>query len=171
MPTTGRDSLVSQLRTAMEARDADAVVDAFAPDAVFRSPLTDRLAFTGHAQIRTLTLVILDVLPDLRYTGEAAGESTATLMWRASIGGQPIEGIDQLRFQPDGKIAEATIFFRPLPAAAVALRVIGAGLARRRSPARAAVVSVLTAPLALLARAGDPVGVRLVGSALQRDSR
>ena len=171
MPTIGLDSLGGSFRTAMEAGDADAVVDAFAPDAVFRSPLTDRLAFTGHAQIRTLTQVVLDALTDLRYTGEAAGESTATLTWQARIGGQPIEGADQLRFRPDGKIAEATVFFRPLPAAAAALRVIGAGLARRRSPARAAVVSVLTAPLALLARAGDPVGVRLVGSALQRDSR
>jgi hypothetical protein len=171
MPATGPDSLVSSLRTAMEARDADAVVAAFAPDAVFRSPLTDRVAFIGHAQIRALTLVILDVLTDLRYTGGAAGESTASLTWQARVGGQPIEGIDQLRFRPDGKIAEATVFFRPLPAAAVALRMIGAGLARRRSPARAAVVSVLTAPLALLARAGDRVGAGLVRSALQRDSR
>ena len=166
MPTTGPGSLVSPLRTAMEARDVDAVVDAFAPDAVFRSPLTDRLAFTGQSQIRALTDVILDVLTDFRYTGEAADGTTATLTWRARIGGQPIEGIDLLRFRPDGKIAEFTVFFRPLPAAAVALQVIGAGLARQRSPARAAAVSVLTAPLALLARAGDRVGVRLVGLAL-----
>ena len=165
MPTTGPGSLVSPLRTAMEARDVDAVVDAFAPDAVFRSPLTDRLAFTGPSQIRALTDVILDVLTDFRYTGEAVDGNTATLTWRARIGGQPIEGIDLVRFRPDRKIAEFTVFFRPLPAAAVALQVIGAGLARRRSPARAAAVSVLTAPLALLARAGDRVGVRLVGSA------
>jgi hypothetical protein len=49
---------------------------------------------------------------------------------------------------------------------ALALRLIGTGLARRKSPARAMVVSGLTRPLAALSRAGDPIGVRLVRSAL-----
>ena len=69
-------------------------------------------------------------------------------------------------FAPDGKIRELTAFFRPLPAAALALRLIAAGLVRRKSPARAMVVSSLTRPLAALTRAGDPVGARLVRSAL-----
>ena len=69
-------------------------------------------------------------------------------------------------FGPDGKIQEVTAFFRPLPAAAVALRLIGAGLARRKSPARAAVISVMASPLAFLTQAGDPVGTRLVRSAM-----
>jgi hypothetical protein len=74
--------------------------------------------------------------------------------------------VDHLRLRADGKIQEFTVFFRPLPAAAIALRVIGSGLARRRHPDRAAVVSVLTEPLALLSRAGDQIGVRLVRSSL-----
>lgn len=189
MPTTGPGSAVSPhsaagsdsaagpdyaagpdsadlLRAAMQARDADAVVDCFAPDAVFRSPLTDRLAFTGHAQIRALTEVLLEVLTDLHYDDEAAGPGTAILTWHARIGGQPTEGVDQLRLRPDGKIGEFTVYFRPLPAAAEALRVIGTGLARRRHPARAVAVSALTQPLALLSRVGDRVGARLVGSSL-----
>ena len=166
MPTTSPDSSIGLLRAAMEARDVDAVVDCFAPDAVFRSPLTDRLTFTGHAQIRALTQVILDALTDFRYDDQAAGPGTGILTWHARIGGQPIEGVDQIRFRPDGKIGEFTVFFRPLPAAAVALRVIGTGLARRRHPARAAAVSVLTQPLAVLSRAGDRIGVSLVGSGI-----
>ena len=165
-PTTDPDPATGLLRAAMQARDLDAVVDCFAPDAVFRSPLTDRLAFTGHAQIRALTQVLLEVLTDLCYDDQAAGPGTAILTWHARIGGQPIEGVDQLRFRLDGKIQEFTVFFRPLPAAAVALRVIGTGLARRRHPARAVAVSALTQPLAVLSRVGDRVGVRLVGSSL-----
>ena len=42
------------LRSAMEARDLGAAVDAFAPDAVVRSPLTDKLTFNGHEQIGAL---------------------------------------------------------------------------------------------------------------------
>jgi hypothetical protein len=39
--------------------------------------------------------------------------------------------------------SNATVFFRPLPAAAAALRLIGAGLGRRRSAARGALISGL----------------------------
>ena len=165
MPTTSPESTaVEPLRAAMLARDVDAVVACFAPDAVFRSPLTDRLAFTGHQQIRALTEVLLEVLTDFRYDDEASGPGTGILTWHARIGGQPVEGVDQIRFAPGGKISEFTVYFRPLPAAATALRVIGTGLARRRHPARAAAVSALTQPLAVLSRVGDRIGVRLVGT-------
>jgi hypothetical protein len=150
----------------MEARDVAAVVHAFAPDAVLRSPLTTRLTFTGQDQIGALAQVLVEVLDDLRYTDEACDDTTGYLAWCARIGGQEIEGVDLLRFGPDGKIREFTAFFRPLPAAALALHLIGAGLARRKSPARAMVVSTLTRPLAALTRAGDPIGVRLVRPAL-----
>jgi hypothetical protein len=157
---------VLPLRAAMEARDVAAVVDAFAPDAVLRSPLTARLTFTGHEQIGALAQVLVEVLDDLRYTDEACEGATGFLAWSARIGGQEIEGVDLLHFGPDGKIREFTAFFRPLPAAALALRLIAAGLVRRKSPARAMVVSNLTRPLAAMTRAGDPIGVRLVRSAL-----
>ena len=150
----------------MEARDVAAVVDAFAPDAVFRSPLTTSLVFTGHEQIGALVQVLFEVLKDLRYTDQACDGSTGFLAWRARIEGQPIEGTDLLQFGPDGKIKEFTVFFRPLPASALALRLIGTGLARRKSPARAVVVSSLTRPLEIMTRVGDPIGVRLIRSAL-----
>ena len=162
MPAIESAGTVGLFRDAMEARDVAAVVDLFAPDAVFHSPLTERLAFTGPEQIGPLTEVVFEVFDDLRYTDEGTGDGTGYLVWRARIGDLDIESVDVLRFGPDGKIQEVTAFFRPLPAAAAALRMIGAGLARRKSPARAAAVSVMAAPLAFLARTGDPVGVRLV---------
>jgi SnoaL-like domain len=158
---------VLPFRAAMEAHDAAAVVDAFAPDAVFRSPLTTRLTFTGHEQIGAVARVLVEVFDDLRYADEACDGTTGFLAWSARIGGQQIEGVDQLRLGPDGKIREFTAFFRPLPAAALALGIIGSELVRRKSPARAVVFSSLTRPLAALTRAGDPIGVRLVRSALE----
>jgi len=71
-----------------------------------------------------------------------------------------------MRLGPDGKIEEFTVFFRPLPATAAALRLIGAGLGRRKSPARAAIISALARPLAFMTRTGDGIGVRLVRSTL-----
>jgi hypothetical protein len=155
-----------QLRVAMEARDLSAVVDSFAPDAVFRSPITDRLAFHGHGQIAAISEVILDLFQDLRYTQELRTDGDGFLVGQARIGNQQIEWVDHLRLRPDGKISELTVFFRPLPATAVALRLIGAGLSRRKSPIRAEVVSALARPLELMARIGDRIGVRLLGPTL-----
>jgi hypothetical protein len=146
----------------MEARDLTAIVDAFAPDAVFRSPITDGLSFNGHEQIAAISEVILEVLDDLHYTDELRGEHTTFLVGHATIDGQHIEWVDHLRLDPNGKIRELTVFFRPLPATAVALRLIGAGLGRRNSPARAAVISALARPLGFMTRIGDGIGVRLL---------
>lgn len=166
MPAVDPHPVMLPLQAAMEARDVSAVADCFAPDAVLRSPLTANLVFTGRDQIRTVIAVVLDVTGGLHYTAEGRGENTAFLVARARMGGQDIEIADYMLLRPDGKITELTVFFRPLPATAVALRVIGAGLGRRKSPARAAVIFALARPLGLMTRAGDGIGVRLIRSAL-----
>jgi hypothetical protein len=150
------------LRTAMEAGDVNAVAAAFAPDAVFHSPLTGRLSFTGREQIAALTEVILAALEDFHYTDEVRGPGSAMLVARARIGGQDIEIADHLRLRPDGTIGEMTVFFRPLPAAAAALRVIGAAFGRRKSRARGVLISAMAWPLAFFSRTGDGAGVRLI---------
>ena len=156
----------SALRTAMEARNLPAIVEAFAPDAEFHSPLTERLTFKGREQIAVVSRVVLDVFDDFHYTAELLTDETGFLAARARIDGQDIEMIDHIRFGPDGKIQELTVFFRPLPAAAAALRCIGAGLGRRKGPAMGAIISALTRPLAFLTRVGDGIGVRLIRSTL-----
>jgi hypothetical protein len=166
MSTLQQASVKSPLRIAMEARNLPAIVDAFAPDAEFRSPFTGKLSFRGHEQIAALARVILEVFEDFHYTAELFGETTGFLVARARVDGQDIEMVDHMRFGPDGRIQQFTVFARPLPASAAALRLIGTRLGRRRSRARAAVISTLARPLALMTRAGDGIGVRLIQPAL-----
>jgi hypothetical protein len=147
------------LRAAMEAKDLAGAADAFAPNAVLRSPLTDKLTFNGREQIAAIMGVIIEAFADLHYTAEVRDAHTAFLAGHATIAGKRIEWADQLELAPDGEITE---FFRPLPVSAVALRVIGSALCRRKSPLRAAAVSALARPLGLMATAGDGIGVRLV---------
>ncbi|HWF17272.1 MAG TPA: nuclear transport factor 2 family protein [Acidimicrobiales bacterium] len=158
------------IRKAMEAHDVEAVVDCFAPNAVVYSPFTARTSFRGREQIRMLTSVVLEVADGFRYTSEVRGENEAYLRSAARIDGRDIEFVDHLRFGTDGLIEELTLFARPLPAAAVGLRVIGAALGRRNSAARGAVISVLAAPLGLMTRVGDAVGIALVRPALETAS-
>lgn len=166
MPGFEQSRVKCRLRLAMESRSLPAIIDAFAPDADFRSPLTGRLVFKGSEQIGALSAVILDVFEDFRYTDELVAGETGFLAWNARIDGQDIQGIDLMRLDPDGKIREFTVFFRPLPAAAAALRALGAGLGRRRSAARAAMMSVLARPLGVMTGLGDGIGVRLIKSCL-----
>jgi hypothetical protein len=160
--TLEQASTTLPLRSAMEAGDLDAALDAFAPDAVLRSPLTSRLVFQGREQIGAVIGVVLDVFDDLRYTDDVRDGASGFLVARARVGGREIEIVDHLRLDEQGRIREMTAFFRPLPAAAIALRLIGVGLARRRSRIRAAIIAVLASPLGLITRAGDALGVRLV---------
>jgi hypothetical protein len=146
----------------MEARDLPAALDAFAPDAVIRSPLTDRLTFKGRAQIGALLEVILDVFEGLHYTDELRSGDRAVIVADARVAGKELEMVDHIQLDESGKIRELTVFFRPLPATTAAMRAIGAGLGRRKSGAWAGLISFLTRPLALLAAAGDRIGVALV---------
>ncbi len=150
------------IRAAMEARDHAAVVNAFADDAVFRSPLTSGLIFSGRDQIATLVEVLLAVLEDLSYSDELIGHDTAVLVGTMQLGGVSVDFTDHLKLRPDGKISEMTVFFRPLPATAAAMRVIGAGFGRRKSKLRGRAMSALVTPLAFMTRTGDRLGVRLL---------
>lgn len=161
---TNHTPVESALRVAMEARDLTAIVGTFAPEAELWSPLTAQFTFKGSEEITAIIEVIFDVFEDFHYTDELMGERNGFLVARARVGGVDIEMVDHIIYDADGRIAEFTVFFRPLPAAAVALRLIGAGLARRRSPARAAVISTLARPLGFMTKTGDAIGARLVRS-------
>ena len=150
------------LRVAMEARDHGAVMDSFAENAVLRSPFTDNLAFEGRDQLDKLITVILAALQDLTYTDELHADRAAVLIGHARVDGLRIQFCDYLKLRDDGLIEEMTVFFRPLPATTAAMRQIGSGLGRRRSKLRGRLINTMTAPLALLTRAGDRLGVRLL---------
>src|ERR1700728_1151840 len=115
--TTVASVSAGSLRAAMERRDIRAVADAFAVDAAFHSPLTDKLTFRGREQIAALAGIVLEVFENFRYTDEIMGDEKGFLVGRAKVGGREIAFVDHLHFDGDGRIASMTVFSRPLPAA------------------------------------------------------
>lgn len=154
-------------RTAVEARDHAALMDAFAPDAVLRGPNTNRVAIEGREQIGALYRVIFEVVDDLRFTDELHSGESAVLVARGQVDGTDIEVVDHFRLDEDGRIRELTVFFRPLPAIAVANRAIGARLARRRSRIMGKIVSLLARPLVVQTRINDRFADRVVRRGLR----
>ena len=55
-------------------------------------------------------------LEDLTYTDELAGDGTVVLRFKARVGDRELEGIDFLELDEDGRVAELTVFMRPMSA-------------------------------------------------------
>jgi SnoaL-like domain len=116
-----------EFRKAVEAGDLDAMVEALADDVVFHSPITFK-PFEGRAAVATLLGVVFRTFEDFRYTDELDGDDVKALVFRARVGDKQIEGLDLLRIDSAGKIADFTVMVRPLSAAMALAEAVGKGL-------------------------------------------
>jgi hypothetical protein len=114
-------------RNAVEAGDLDGMVDALADDVVFHSPITFK-PFEGREAVATLLGVVSRTFEDFRYTDELDGDEVKALVFKARVGDKQVEGLDLLRFDGAGKIADFTVMVRPLSAATALAEAVGKGL-------------------------------------------
>jgi SnoaL-like domain len=106
-------SVASQFRAAVEQGDLVAVRELLAEDIVFHSPVTFH-PFLGRDTVARLLSLVADTFEDFRYTDELDSDGAHALIFRASVAGREIEGIDLLRVGADGLIADFTVMLRPL---------------------------------------------------------
>ena len=111
-------------RAAVEDRDHPAVVATLAPDVLFHSPVAFK-PFAGRDAVGEVLRAVAEVFEDFRYTDELASDGVLALIFRARVGEKAVEGIDVLRFDDDGLIAEFTVMVRP----ASALMALGEAMA------------------------------------------
>jgi hypothetical protein len=127
----------TRFRAAVERQDIDAAHELFAEDIVFHSPATFH-PFVGRETVMQLLGLVAETFEDFRYTDEFETEAAHALVFRASIGGREIEGLDLLRLDDDGLIADFTVMLRPLSglvpfAEAMGEKAVAAGLQTTRS--------------------------------------
>ena len=113
------------------------MVDTLAPAVVFNSPVAF-LPFEGRDAVGQVLGAVMETFEDFRYTDELEGDTAHALVFTARVGDKRVEGIDLLRFDGEGLIAEFTVLLRPLSglvpfAQAMAERVAAAGLEPTRS--------------------------------------
>jgi hypothetical protein len=150
------------LRVAFEARDHDAIVAALSRDVVLWSPIFD-VPLTGIDEASDLFASVLDALWPVTYVDEIPGDPHI-LHFTAEVRGKPLEGVDLLRFDQQGKVKEITVLFRPFPAIAAFLSETGPKLARRRSGAGGATaLRIAGAPVSALMRVTAATGPRMLG--------
>jgi len=130
-------SAPSEFRAAVERQDLDAVAALLAPEIVFHSPVTFH-PFIGRETVTRLLELVAQTFEDFRYTDELDTDGAHALIFRASVEGRELEGIDLLRLDEHGLIADFTVMVRPLSglipfAQAMGEKAATAGLQTTRS--------------------------------------
>jgi hypothetical protein len=101
-------------KTAVEAGDAAALTDSLAEDVVFRSPVVFR-PYEGKPLVSAIvTQAAMKVFKDFRYIHRLEEGDTAALIFEARVGNRQVDGLDLLRFDADGKVAELMVMVRPM---------------------------------------------------------
>ncbi len=144
-----------------DTRDLDAWADALSTDVVLHSPLLER-PFVGRAVAIDLFGSLLDAFDDFRITGEFVKDGEHVFLWLAGTGDREIEGVDVIRLDVRGDVAEMRVFVRPLVGLGSFSAVLGPPLARRRGATRGVLARLLGAPLRLLLKVIDVIATRLV---------
>ncbi len=118
---------------ALETWNSEAIVDQLADDVTIRVAAHDA-PMHGRDIARFLFDVLGEELSPPVVTGEIAEDALAVVLFKTSIRGTPAEGVNVIRVAETGRIAELTVFFRPLPALAVIAEVVGGRMAERFDP-------------------------------------
>jgi hypothetical protein len=100
-------------RAAAEAKDFSAADDVFADDVVFRSPVVFK-PYEGREALKVLLGAVVRVFEDFRYVDQVEGPDSAVLMFATRVGDRELQGVDILRFDDAGKIAEMIVMVRPM---------------------------------------------------------
>ncbi|TNC43283.1 nuclear transport factor 2 family protein [Mumia zhuanghuii] len=114
-----------RFRAAVEARDLDAFDEVLAPDVTFHSPVKFS-PFRGREVVKQVLSLVMVVFEDFRYVGELDGSGSRAdegdvvpaevLVFRATVDGLAVHGIDMLHLGDDGLVEELTVMLRPLSA-------------------------------------------------------
>jgi hypothetical protein len=101
-------------RSAVEAEDPEALVEALADDVVFRSPVVFK-PYEGKPLVSAiLTEGAMKVFEDFRYIDQLEDGDAAALVFSARVGDRQVDGLDLLRFDQDGKVNELMVMARPM---------------------------------------------------------
>jgi hypothetical protein len=111
-----RASIESFIECMHSGADKDALARVLAEDVVLISPLGDE-PLTGSEAVTAAIQTVSKVAADLTYKEVLSGETHHAAFFQLQIEDTVVSGMDYILLNEDGKIAEVTIFWRPLPSA------------------------------------------------------
>ena len=115
---------VARFREATEAGDFDALITTLAPDAALTSPVSGRLVFRGHLDLRILLAAAYGSLGRLRWTEHIGEGARRVLLAEAAVGPFRMTEAMVLELAADGRIRRLEPHLRPwLPLTLLAVKL------------------------------------------------
>jgi hypothetical protein len=150
-------------RRAWETRDLDEWSAALDDGVVVHSPLI-RTPFRGRQVVTDLYETIFETFKDVEIEHELNDGRETAFFWKATVGGSPVDGVDLVRVDAQGKVSEISVYFRPLVSLGAFAAAAGPGIAGKRNSVLGAIARVATAPLRLLFSMIDRIATALAGT-------
>jgi hypothetical protein len=112
-------------RSAAERHDIDALVATLALNVVLHSPVSFA-PYTGKESVATLLRLVSEAFDGWRCITETRGpDGVLGFVFRTRVGDRELEGLDLLRLDGDGLIADLTVMIRPLSGLIALAQAIG----------------------------------------------
>ena len=111
-----RPDTITRWHEVVEANDAALLDPLLADDVVFRSPAVHTPQEGKELTTAYLRAAMVVLGPTLTYQHEWYDASSAILEFTAELDGLTVHGIDMIRWDDTGRIAEFTVMVRPFKA-------------------------------------------------------
>ena len=119
----------SAFRAAVESKDFGQVEAVLAPNVHFRSPAVFT-PYEGRESVSALLRVVGTVLgPELAYQWQVQQGDREVLCFTSRVGDRQVEGVDLLRYDDAGLVAELVVMMRPASALVAVRDAVAAALA------------------------------------------
>jgi hypothetical protein len=125
------DDALARYRTASEAADIDAVMDAVADDVEVVSPISGRMVFRGRDDVRHLLAAVYRTVRDLRWTDEGGGGERRFLYGEMRVGPLRMTDAMVIDLDGDGRIRRISPHLRPWLGLTLFAAILGPKVARR----------------------------------------
>jgi SnoaL-like domain len=121
---------IRRYRAASEANDIDALMETLSADVELVSPLSGRMVFRGHDDLRVLLSAIYGAMSGLRWREEVGDETIRVVIGDGSIGPLRIGDAMVCELAQDGRIRRIRPYLRPWLALTLLALVLGPKIGR-----------------------------------------
>lgn len=116
---------LSRYQSASEAGDIDGIMATLAPDVEVVSPISGRMVFRGHDDVRHLFAAVYGTLRNLRWTSTVGEGSDWVAVGEARVGPVRMTDAMVLGLAEDGRIRRVSPHLRPWLALTLFALVLG----------------------------------------------
>jgi hypothetical protein len=110
---------------ALASKDVDRYAAWFADEMRLYTPIHAEPSVGRHAACQLLP-VVFSLFENFHYPDVFTGQQTHALIFHAEVSGIPLEGVDYVRTDDQGRVIDFYVMMRPLKAITALARAIGA---------------------------------------------